>query len=183
MPKLIDLTGRKFTRLTVICRYGKHYEGRNIVWKCRCDCGKLKFALGHNLRRGSTTSCGCRRRDEARRRFSKKPYESLYNTFCSKARTNAGQIVSLTYKDFLNFVTISTCHYCSGKVSWTRFNLGRGSSGYNLDRKDSTKGYSKENCVVCCRRCNQGKSNVFSYEEWLAIGKFMRRNPKIFKRK
>ena len=31
------------------------------------------------------------------------------------------------------------CHYCGAELR-----------GYNLDRKDNTKGYSKENCVVCC---------------------------------
>ncbi len=139
--------------------------------------------MGHNLRRGATSSCGCRRGDKARERLSKRPYESLYNTFYAKSRVTAGKEVSLTYAEFLEFVKTTKCHYCGDKVFWTKFNLSINGSSYNLDRKDNTKGYSKENCVVCCKRCNKGKSDIFNDEEWLAIAKFIQRNPKIFKRK
>ena len=37
---------------------------------------------------------------------------------------------------------------------------------YFLDRKDNAQGYSVENCVPCCTRCNRGKGAAFSYEEW-----------------
>ena len=53
--KLDDLTGRRFGILTV-----KEYLG-NGKWKCMCDCGKETTAFGTNLKRGHTTSCGCRR--------------------------------------------------------------------------------------------------------------------------
>lgn len=45
---------------------------------------------------------------------------------------------------------------------------------YYLDRKDSFEGYSVENCVVCCSRCNQAKSNFFTYEQWVEIGKVIK---------
>lgn len=55
---LIDLTGQKFGRLTVI-----ELEGRGdhcTWWKCLCECGKQLRVRSHLLRAGSK-SCGCLR--------------------------------------------------------------------------------------------------------------------------
>ena len=51
--KIIDLSGQTFGRWTVL-----GYAGRSR-WNVRCDCGVEVTLLGHNLRRGSTRSCGC----------------------------------------------------------------------------------------------------------------------------
>lgn len=53
MTKLIDLTGQKFGRLTVIER---HDAKR---WKCICDCGNTTYSDGYQLRKGIAKSCGC----------------------------------------------------------------------------------------------------------------------------
>lgn len=59
MSRLIDLTGRRFGMLTVLCRSDKHAS--HVYWTCQCDCGNRIEVLASNLRRGHTTSCGCRR--------------------------------------------------------------------------------------------------------------------------
>lgn len=58
MPKLIDLTGKRFGRLIVIQRDGtdKHQKA---TWRCKCDCGKTVITEGQSLRNGDTKSCGC----------------------------------------------------------------------------------------------------------------------------
>lgn len=58
MSKLIDLTGQRFGRLTVLERAKNDKLGR-ARWLCRCDCGKEKIVSGTNLRSGQTRSCGC----------------------------------------------------------------------------------------------------------------------------
>lgn len=55
---MIDLTGQRFGRLTVI-KYTCERVDRSVVWECRCDCGKLHKATSKNLRSGHTRSCGC----------------------------------------------------------------------------------------------------------------------------
>lgn len=57
MGKLIDITGQRFGRLTVIER-SHTYRGM-VFWKCACDCGKQITASSGHLRYGHTTSCGC----------------------------------------------------------------------------------------------------------------------------
>ena len=53
----IDLTGKRFERLTVL-----EYAGKE-KWKCKCDCGNEIITSGSGLRYGHTKSCGCYRKD------------------------------------------------------------------------------------------------------------------------
>lgn len=60
MVKLMDLTGDKYGKLTVLSRAQNKKRG-GVCWLCRCDCGKEKIVSATHLRRGSTRSCGCLR--------------------------------------------------------------------------------------------------------------------------
>jgi hypothetical protein len=60
--KCEDLTGRVFTRLTVISfshEYVSPCGKRKFYWNCKCQCGKEKGVQGACLRVGFTQSCGC----------------------------------------------------------------------------------------------------------------------------
>lgn len=61
MPKMIDLTGQRFGRLTVLGR--AENKGLATMWECLCDCGNLKFIASSSLRNGITKSCGCLQRE------------------------------------------------------------------------------------------------------------------------
>lgn len=63
MAELIDMTGRKFGKATVVARAENGSKGQ-ARWLCRCDCGKDFVTDGRSLRRGLTKSCGCARRHE-----------------------------------------------------------------------------------------------------------------------
>ncbi len=54
-----DLTGKRFGRLTVIKDSGKRTSNRNVIWICKCDCGKTISVVGNSLTSGNTQSCGC----------------------------------------------------------------------------------------------------------------------------
>lgn len=55
--KLIDLTGKRFSRLVVLGR--GQQVGQKVGWICVCDCGNKTNATGSNLTSGTTRSCGC----------------------------------------------------------------------------------------------------------------------------
>jgi len=61
MSTRMDLGGRRFGRLIALGPAGS--RNGNSQWHCRCDCGTAIVALGNNLRRGLTQSCGCLLRD------------------------------------------------------------------------------------------------------------------------
>lgn len=56
--KLIDLTGQKFSRLTVIKRV-ENNKHKQRMWLCKCDCGNEKIVRGLDLINGKIKSCGC----------------------------------------------------------------------------------------------------------------------------
>jgi hypothetical protein len=62
LSQLKDLTGQTFGYLTVIEKSDKK-QGANYFWKCKCICGKIHEVAGAELTRGSTKSCGCKRKE------------------------------------------------------------------------------------------------------------------------
>ena len=48
MGAFIDLTGKKFFRLTVLEKADK--RGNEWYWKCKCDCGNICTIAGTSLR-------------------------------------------------------------------------------------------------------------------------------------
>ena len=63
MSKLIDMTGQKINRLTVLERAPKKPSRQRAYWICQCDCGKIIEVNGSDLRNGHTNSCGCYQKD------------------------------------------------------------------------------------------------------------------------
>ena len=57
MSNVIDMTGQKFGRLTVISRLASKHN--RATWLCQCDCGNRLEVIGKYLRNGDTKSCGC----------------------------------------------------------------------------------------------------------------------------
>ena len=54
---------------------------------------------------------------------------------------------------------------------WGEFYGGTKRGGtLEVDRKDNTKGYEIDNCVLACAVCNNAKSDKFTYEEFKAVG-------------
>lgn len=54
---IIDRTGRRFGRLTVISLAGSTRNGAS--WLCLCDCGNYTTVPGGRLTSNNTRSCGC----------------------------------------------------------------------------------------------------------------------------
>ena len=57
-PEMIDMTGKKYGRLTAIKPTKK--KNRKWLWLFKCDCGKTKEIIGIDVRNGQSRSCGCR---------------------------------------------------------------------------------------------------------------------------
>lgn len=92
--QFIDLTGKKFGRLTVVKR-ANNDKTQHIRWYCDCDCGKQNIIVyGQALKSGSQVSCGCYRNE-------------IVKTFRGKIQRNK--------YDLTNTYGIGFCHNNSNK--------------------------------------------------------------------
>ncbi len=167
MSKFQNLAGKVFGRLTVRERIGT--KDRAPLYFCDCACGGSKKATAPALRTRAIQSCGCLQRENAAKNgiaTRLRPYEASYNHLLRAARKR-NLNVDISYEEFLIYTEQPTCHYCTDSVVWASYDGHN--KAYNLDRKDNALGYLKSNIVVACGRCNQAKSNLFSYEEWVAM--------------
>jgi hypothetical protein len=57
-----DLSAQQFNRLLAL-----DYHRLTKKWRCRCSCGNEVLVHGYNLKRGNSKSCGCLRREAARK--------------------------------------------------------------------------------------------------------------------
>ena len=140
--RFIDKTGMRFGRLTVKELLSKNPSSR---WVCVCDCGKETKVYGGHLSGGTVKSCGCLLADlnkiqKTTHGMTKtKTYSSWRSMIrrCSvKSSYNyaryggAGIVFDLAWKDFNKFFS----------------DMGERPDGTSLDRIDTNKGYSKDNC-------------------------------------
>lgn len=57
--RIIDLTGRRFGRLTALYPTDNRNQKLSVYWHCRCDCGNELEVTEDGLVSGSYKSCGC----------------------------------------------------------------------------------------------------------------------------
>ena len=73
MSAAVDLSGKRFGRLTVTSRtIVTLASGRKVTaWECQCDCGNNTVVLMTSLQSGRSSSCGCLQSELTRTRFTK----------------------------------------------------------------------------------------------------------------
>ena len=59
MGRVINETGNRYGRLTVVRRNPENAYHKGANWICRCECGGERVASGIGLRQGLIKSCGC----------------------------------------------------------------------------------------------------------------------------
>lgn len=85
---LRDITGQRFGRLTALCPTEGRVKRKGVVWKCRCDCGNIRYAPSTYLVGGQVKSCGCLRTESSKTSILKAEAATMVD------RTNIGLIKS-----------------------------------------------------------------------------------------
>lgn len=158
MGKFIDLSGKKFNRLTVVEKVGKDKNGK-ILWKCHCDCGNEIVVRGQALRRGDSQSCGCLSKENAviqgknkayklvGRRFGRleviEKIESKNNQIIWKCKCNCGNITRASSHQLVSGIIKScgclrkeTAKKNLQKVDWTNYDFDKRRIGNKYTLKD-----------------------------------------------
>lgn len=157
--KLIDLTGQKFGKLTVIKR-GRNHR-RLVHWLCKCDCGNMIKVASNCLRYGQTISCKCARTERAiamgKRNYKgvATAYGRLYKAYKYKAKKR-NRVFSLDKKTFSGLIS-RPCYYCGEIDKKSNYKTGEKFNLNGIDRVDTSVGYIEGNVVSCCWKCNTAK--------------------------
>jgi len=160
---IIDLSGKKFGNLLVIEIVPKSFI-RGAQWKCKCDCGNECLAYGGHLRNGSRVSCGCKQDSE----LIKSGLNRLFLSYKGMAKKRGWEF-SIS-REKLEELVLANCTYCGREplCELKRQKTKKLQIRYNgIDRFDSTKGYTEENCKTCCYYCNHSKLDL-TFEEWMS---------------
>ncbi len=143
---LIDLTGQRFGRLTVLQR--AETINKRTRWLCRCDCGEEIIVEAYNLKTGHTQSCGCFQKEAA----------SSANTTHGMRNTRLYRIWSCMHNRCYQKSYHAYNHYGGRGITicaeWLHdfqaFHDWAIENGYkdnlSIDRIDNNKGYSPDNC-------------------------------------
>lgn len=142
---MIDLTGGKYGRFTVLGEAPK--KGRRRMWECSCSCGIIVRVEQYNLSSGKSTSCGCASRENTINRNTKHGLSTLHK----KAFNAWNSMMQRCYNE--NHPRYSDWGGRGIRVykRWHSFknflsDMGDPKPGRYLDRKNNDKNYSKNNC-------------------------------------
>lgn len=67
----LNITGKRFGKLTAICQIDKKTSSGSLYWKCRCDCGRETEVPVSELNNGNTKSCGCLKEESQRQVYER----------------------------------------------------------------------------------------------------------------
>ncbi len=182
----LALIGSRFTRLLVVDEVVKiKHKGTSVRrWLCHCDCGTWKIVTTPALRGGQTKSCGCLWKESAaknvkaaHKKKSKTPEivgkNVLFYGHKGSAK-NRGISNDLSKEEFLK-ICEQNCHYCDAPPRYREIyrtsqnrKLAYSISANGVDRINPNYGYTIDNSLPCCTRCNMAKSSL-QYDEFLSL--------------
>lgn len=152
MPKIIDLTGKRFGKLTVLEFDG--IKDHSAWWTCRCDCGSIKSVNGVHLRDGRVKSCGCAKKDRFVQ-MKHTPYTEIhkqYHRIYMIWRGMFSRCYNPKHKQYRNYGGrgIRICeewHGDEGFVSFLNWSLSNGyQDNLEIDRINNSREYCPDNC-------------------------------------
>jgi hypothetical protein len=153
MPKFIDLTGKRFGRLTAIQQVEKVITVK--LWECKCECGVTTLRNSNTLRTGHTKSCGCLSREALTKRtnlkhgLSKLPngkVNPLYHVW-TQIKQRCRNPRDSGFKDYGGRGITFFAPWDDFKVFYDWAMSAGYVPGLTIERIDNDRNYEPENCT------------------------------------
>ncbi len=147
-----DITGEKFGRLTVR-RYAGIDDLGNGTWECSCDCGGTKLTTSTKLNTGLVISCGSPKDVGLRNKKHGatiggvwEPEYAAYLGIKSRAKGKKSALKKGT-RGYSGMGCGISPEWDGDNYLTFKADMGpKPSPEHSVDRRDNSKGYSKENC-------------------------------------
>jgi hypothetical protein len=148
MKKVIDITGKKFGRLTVIRQ--EYIKNHHVYWFCKCDCGNECVIKGDRIKSGHTKSCGCLKQEfidnggpNKTHGETKTRLYAIWGGMITRCENKKREKSKRDYQD-RGIIVCPEWHEFTAFHDWA---LSNGySDSLTIDRKDNDQGYFPENC-------------------------------------
>lgn len=166
MGTLIDMTGKKFGRLTVLKR-GPNTRAGKVAWECLCECGAHTIVDSSSLVSGNTRSCGCLRNDLIEQRMKEKGYTSNERRALKDVwRMMLKRCENPACNSYHNYGArgIKVCPEWHSQAAFRDWAIHNGyQKGLDLDRVDNNGNYEPSNCrwVTRAENMNNTRKTIF----------------------
>lgn len=158
----LELAGKRFGKLVAIEKTDERYR-KNVLWKCKCDCGNEVLVIASRLTSGHTKSCGCLIKESIKN--VAKAYRESSSYKPPKSRRTHGEAGTTLYKlwtsmkERCNNKNAENYKYYGEKgvklcgewnknyESFRDWAIENGyAEGLTIDRINPEDGYTPENC-------------------------------------
>lgn len=167
--KSVDLSGKKFGKLTVIQKTDKKRKG-SYLWLCQCECGQTILLESYKIRRELVKSCGCSRKGKntkdlkgkkiGRLTVLKRLEEKKGSCYLWLCQCDCGTTIKVATNDLTKKKPVSSCGCVrAGAIK----NIAKQRFGKLTALRPTTK--RKGGSVVWTCLCDCGRTTEASYND------------------